>query len=187
MYRESTPPLRLVRREGEGRQTRFTFQVPDSVEVGEDLVIAFAMQDLSTGESVVKERRLQVVPPPEETPRIDLSSLPAPEPSDSAVPEGAGERDSDGRALSLEAAPSAGDALRNERADVQGSSGSDQALSDHELYRKARLYESPGPERDLVRARRLYAELLRDHPLSDHWDDAKVRLEFLERHFFHLR
>jgi tetratricopeptide (TPR) repeat protein len=55
------------------------------------------------------------------------------------------------------------------------------------LFRLAQLLELPGEARDLKRALSLYEEILRDYPLSRHWDVSSTRTEYLRRHFFDIR
>lgn len=197
-YRESSPLLRLVRREGQGQQTRFTFQAPDSLEPGEEVVISFSMQDLRSGESLQEERRLRVVDsggvssgedPFREMPIVETAGATDGDASRERLGREQREEplpDGEQSGNNLPAGESAGEPAGSSQPEREREP-SDRGLSDSELYQRARHYETPGPDRDLARARRLYAELLRDHPLSDHREDAKLRLEFLERHFFHLR
>ncbi len=58
---------------------------------------------------------------------------------------------------------------------------------DRVLYRLASLYEEPGDKRDLARSRDLYRRLVEEYPLSEYWERATARVEFLERHFFFIR
>ncbi|MCG8479478.1 MAG: hypothetical protein MI724_10310 [Spirochaetales bacterium] len=55
------------------------------------------------------------------------------------------------------------------------------------LYTSAQLFESPWEGRDIRRARALYRRLVDEYPFSLHWDAARERIEFLNRHFFYIR
>lgn len=58
---------------------------------------------------------------------------------------------------------------------------------DYLLYTLASMYERTGPNRDLARSRHLYRRLVQEYPLSDYWERATRRIEYLERHFFFIR
>lgn len=55
------------------------------------------------------------------------------------------------------------------------------------LFSLARLYEEPGIHRDLKRSHDLYTKLTDEYPLSEYWERANARIEYLERHFFYIR
>jgi len=55
------------------------------------------------------------------------------------------------------------------------------------LFRLAALYEGEPPVRDLRRSRELYSFLRDRYPFSRHYQDAGERIQFLDRHFFHIR
>ncbi|MEX2443690.1 MAG: hypothetical protein WD492_08810 [Alkalispirochaeta sp.] len=62
------------------------------------------------------------------------------------------------------------------------------AGSDDELiFRLAQLYEAEWDGRDLRVARDLYQSLVDDYPLSRRRRRARERIEYLNRHFFHIR
>jgi hypothetical protein len=49
------------------------------------------------------------------------------------------------------------------------------------------MLEAPGPTRDLPAARGHYRIVLEEFPLSEHWEAARRRVEYLNRHYFHIR
>ncbi|MFP4151687.1 MAG: hypothetical protein ACLFSV_02520 [Alkalispirochaeta sp.] len=55
------------------------------------------------------------------------------------------------------------------------------------LFRLATLYERNSPLRDLQRSRELYERLRDRYPFSEYYQDAGKRIQFLDRHFFHIR
>ena len=85
-------------------------------------------------------------------------------------------------------------ALLGERAEhdsgvrlLEAMLGAGVAEGDWILYTLAQLLESPWEGRDVRRARGLYRRLVDEYPFSVHWDAARERIEFLNRHFFYIR
>ncbi len=58
---------------------------------------------------------------------------------------------------------------------------------DEVLFRLARVYETQWEGRDLRAARELYQLVVDDHPLSRRREHARERIEYINRHFFHIR
>jgi hypothetical protein len=58
---------------------------------------------------------------------------------------------------------------------------------DHVLFLLASLYEQHGRHRNLERSHDLYRQLVGQYPMSDHWDAASARIEYIERHFLFIR
>jgi len=65
--------------------------------------------------------------------------------------------------------------------------GSRYPQGDEYLYWAARFYESPGPQRDILKARGLYAQLMQDFPESPRYDAADAKIEYIDRHYLQIR
>ncbi len=54
-------------------------------------------------------------------------------------------------------------------------------------FRLGALYESDSERRNMRTAKSHYETVVDDYPLSPYWEDAVARIEYLDRHFFHIR
>lgn len=60
-------------------------------------------------------------------------------------------------------------------------------LSDEALWQKARALEAPGPARDVQSARAALVLLMERYPESARYQDAAVRIAYLDRHYLRIR
>lgn len=118
-------------------------------------------------------------------------TLASPDPVDRAVeallagrpvPEGTASGDVLARAEDM-ATDQPAQAVALYRAMLDGGVGAGDTL----LFRLAGLLERDWDGRDLRRARDLYRRVVDEYPLSGHWDAARERIEYLNRHFFYIR
>ena len=58
---------------------------------------------------------------------------------------------------------------------------------DRAYFQLGRIYESDAELRNLRRALDYYRLIVDQYPISDYWEQASVRSEFLRRHFFDIR
>jgi hypothetical protein len=60
-------------------------------------------------------------------------------------------------------------------------------LGEEYLYWSARYYESPGPQRDILKSRALYVQLMEQYPESSRYDAADARIEYIDRRYLEIR
>lgn len=60
-------------------------------------------------------------------------------------------------------------------------------MGDEYLYWAARYYESVGPQRDILKSRALYAQLMEEYPESPRYDAADARIEYIDRRYLEIR
>jgi outer membrane protein assembly factor BamD (BamD/ComL family) len=58
---------------------------------------------------------------------------------------------------------------------------------DEALFLRAQFLEDDSPFRDIEKARDAYSDLLTTHPESGFAEPARLRLRYIERHFFQVR
>ncbi len=63
----------------------------------------------------------------------------------------------------------------------------DSEEADRILYLLGSYYEKDSKARNLRKSLRYYEELYDKYPLSDYWDDAEDRINYIYRHFIHIR
>jgi hypothetical protein len=197
--------LQFLDRTTEGEQVVFTFRVPSTAadgDVADDepaAVLEFEMQDLATGRRTRHEERILVADQDGDGGSDSANVVDSPMETTATGSVATEEQSAAGAMVGPTEEASAEDLFRHVD-ELEASAEYEAAVAvlesmrrdatgrqDVVTFRMAEVYEAEWEGRDLLLARNLYRSVIENYPLSRWRRQARERIEYLNRHFFHIR